>query len=231
MCAHQSRCASDRAEPPGGLVPCDCLADPACRIRVGRQQVLKFSNEGKLLLTVGEWRVAGSSKTHFNLPTDVVVMDDGSFFVSDGYRNSRIVHFNPSGVYLREWGTKGNGPGQFQTPHGITRDRDGNLYVVDRENFRIQKFNSAGRFIRHWPESPDSSRVFDIAVTPSGLIYATRAQAPEAVVILDSDFRQIGHIPVDSTRRFFGHQLHVVGDSVIYLADTGRRRVFKIAKR
>lgn len=164
--------------------------------------MLKFSHEGKLLLTVGEWRVAGSSKTHFNLPTDVVVMDDESFLASDGYRKSRVIHFTPRGVYLREWGTKGNGPGQFQTPHGITPDRNGAVYVADRENFRIQQFNSAGRFIRQWPESPDSSRVFDIAVTPSGLIYPTRAQAPETVVILDSDFRQIDHIPVDSTRRF-----------------------------
>lgn len=198
---------------------------------VGRQQVLKFSNEGRLLLTVGEWRVAGSSRTRFNLPTDVVVMDDGPFFVSDGYRNARIVHFDSGGGYLREWGQKGTGPGQFQTPHGMTRDGSGNLYVADRENFRVQKFNSAGQFMRQWPESPHSSPLFDVAVTPVGLIYAARARAPEAVVILDSDFRQIATIPADSTSRLFGHQLSVVGDSVIYLADTGGRRVVKVVKR
>ena len=198
---------------------------------VGRQQILKFSDKAELLLTVGEWRKAGETRSLFNLPTDVVVNDDGSFFVSDGYRNSRIIQFDSNGVYIREWGEKGSARGQLDTPHGVARDGDGDLYVADRENFRVQKFNAAGQFIRQWPESPDSSLVFDVEVTRSGLVYVALDRSRDAVAILDSGFRPIGRISFDSTSALFGHNLTVVGDSVIYLADTDRRRVVKIAKR
>ncbi|KAI9433767.1 NHL repeat-containing protein [Russula earlei] len=117
---------------------------------VGLHQVFKFSHEGKLLLTLGEARVPGNDKTHFNRPTDVAVAPDGSFYVSDGYRNSRVVKFSPSGQYLFEWGTKGSKPGEFHIPHGICLDEKGNVYVADRENKRIQVFAPSGKFIQQW---------------------------------------------------------------------------------
>ena len=115
---------------------------------VGLQQIFKFSHEGKLLMKLGEARVAGSDPAHFNRPTDVAVADDGSFYVSDGYRNSRVVKFSALGKYLLEWGTKGSKTGEFDLPHSICLDDKGNVYVADRENSRIQIFNSNGKFLK-----------------------------------------------------------------------------------
>src|SRR5690606_40201954 len=79
----------------------------------GLHQVFKYSAEGKKLLTLGEAGVSGSDAGHFNLPTDVAVRPDGSFYVSDGYGNTRVVKFSAEGVYEFEWGSKGDQPGQF----------------------------------------------------------------------------------------------------------------------
>ncbi|MCE2612350.1 peptidyl-alpha-hydroxyglycine alpha-amidating lyase family protein [Flavobacteriaceae bacterium D16] len=117
---------------------------------VALHQIFKFSSEGNLLLTLGEAKVAGNDAEHFNLPTDVAVSDDGSFYVSDGYGNSRVVKFSKDGTYLFEWGKFGNKQGEFNIPHGIDLDKYGNVYVADRENNRIQKFDAQGNFIAVW---------------------------------------------------------------------------------
>ena len=117
---------------------------------VALHQVFKFSADGKLLLKLGEAQIAGNDAEHFNLPTDVAVSDDGSFYVSDGYGNSRVVKFSKDGTYLFEWGKFGNKQGEFNIPHGIDLDRDDNVYVADRENNRIQKFDANGNFIAVW---------------------------------------------------------------------------------
>jgi peptidylamidoglycolate lyase len=119
---------------------------------VGLHQVLKFDHAGRLLLKVGAAGKPGADSLHFNRPTDVAVASDGSFYVSDGYRNSRVVKFSASGQYLFSWGTKGGGEGQFNLPHGLDLDDKGNVYVADRENSRIQVFDSDGRFISEWKD-------------------------------------------------------------------------------
>jgi peptidylamidoglycolate lyase len=115
---------------------------------VGLHQIFKFSHDGELLMELGIPKISGNDSLHFNLPTDVAVAADGSFYVSDGYGNSRVVKFSSSGKYLFEWGTPGKGPGEFDTPHGITLDQSGNVFVADRENNRIQVFDSHGAFIK-----------------------------------------------------------------------------------
>ena len=117
---------------------------------VGLHQIFKFSHDGKLLMKLGEAKIPGNDSLHFNRPTDVAVGKDGSFYVSDGYRNSRVIKFSSSGKYLFEWGKKGTKPGEFNIPHAIDIDAKGNIYVADRQNNRIQKFNADGKFIREW---------------------------------------------------------------------------------
>lgn len=117
---------------------------------VALHQIFKFSSDGNLLLTLGEAKVPGNDAEHFNLPTDITVSNDGSFYVSDGYGNSRVVKFSKEGEYLFEWGTFGNKQGEFNTPHGIDLDNNENVYVADRENNRIQKFDAEGNFITVW---------------------------------------------------------------------------------
>ena len=123
---------------------------------VALQQIFKFSHDGKLLMKLGVAKIAGNDATHFNLPTDVAIADDGSFYVSDGYGNSRVVKFSKEGNYLFEWGKKGDRPGEFNIPHAIDLDSHGNVYVADRENNRIQKFDSTGKFLKEWKNNKAS---------------------------------------------------------------------------
>lgn len=103
---------------------------------VGLHQVFKFSQDGQLLMKLGVAKTSGNDSLPFNLPTDVAIAKDGSFYVSDGYGNSRVEKFSPSGNYLFEWGAFWEKEGQFDTPHGITLDDKGNVYVADREEVR-----------------------------------------------------------------------------------------------
>lgn len=198
---------------------------------VGRHQVFKFSHDGVLLLTVGERRVPGWDSTHFNEPTDVAVSADGSFYVSDGYTNSRIAHFSPTGRLLSEWGTKGDQPGQFQIPHGVALDARGRVYVADRENLRLQIFDTTGTVLRVWPRTPTAGRAYAVAVTPSGYVYLARKDGPEAITIVDGEGREVGMIPTDTSVVGTPHAIAVQGDTVIYVADTFRRQIHKFVRR
>ncbi len=132
---------------------------------VGLHQVFKFSYEGKLLLRLGEAGVAGKDAAHFNKPTDVAVAADGSFYVSDGYGNSRVVKFSASGKYIMEWGKLGTKLGEFDIPHAIDLDKQGNVYVADRENERIQVFTPNGVFIKEWRKD-DWGSICSVAYDP-----------------------------------------------------------------
>ncbi len=116
----------------------------------GLHQVLKFDRQGKLLLTLGTPRQAGATAQTFNRPTDVGFAANGDFFVTDGYGNSRVVKFSAAGKYLLAWGEPGSGPGQFHLPHAVVVDASGWVYVSDRENDRIQIFDSDGKFLKQW---------------------------------------------------------------------------------
>ena len=116
----------------------------------GLHQVFKFNHKGQLLMKLGEAKVSGSDSAHFNKPTDIAVAGDGSFYVSDGYGNSRVIKFSPTGKYLFQWGKKGNKESEFEIPHGICLNKEGNVFVADRENCRIQEFDSNGIFIKQF---------------------------------------------------------------------------------
>ena len=112
-------------------------------------QVLKFSLEGELLLTIGI-REQSYLQEPFNHPADVGTDTSGDIYVADGYGNSAVHKFSPGGDYLLSWGAPGAGPGQFTTPHGIWVDKENTVYVADRENNCIQVFDSKGKFITRW---------------------------------------------------------------------------------
>ena len=134
---------------------------------VGLHQVFKFNKAGKLLLQLGEAGVAGSDRIHFDMPTGVATADDGTFYVSDGYGNSRIMKFSADGKYLSEWGKKADKAGEFNIPHGIALDHNGFVYVADRENNRIQIFSATGGFIKQL--SGNWGAINSVAFDPSGL--------------------------------------------------------------
>lgn len=138
---------------------------------VGLHQVFKFDIDGNLLLSVGEAGVSGADETHFNQPTDVAVAADGSFYVSDGYQNSRVVKFAADGRYLLAWGSFGNAPGEFDVPHSLAVDAQGRVYVADRSNARVQIFDEDGRYLDAWQDRRGLGRPWAIRIGPEGAIY------------------------------------------------------------
>ncbi len=121
-------------------------------VDMGSHILVKCTTDGKVLMTVGTTGVPHPDGSPFNIPTDVAVRPDGVFYVSDGYGNSRVHKFAPDGRLLQSWGEPGDGPGQFNLPHGITVDRLGRVYVADRENSRVQIFTAEGQFLTQWTD-------------------------------------------------------------------------------
>lgn len=116
----------------------------------GLHVVQKYTPEGRLLQTLGTHGEAGEDDTHFNRPTDMAITPSGDIFVTDGYGNRRVVHFDKDGKFVKAWGHYGSEPGQFVLPHAIVLDSQGRLYVADRNSGRIQVFNQEGRFLDQW---------------------------------------------------------------------------------
>jgi len=115
--------------------------------------VFKFSSDGALLMTLGKPGVSGSGPDLFDQPTDVVVAPNGDIFVTDSHRNgknNRVVKFDKTGKFIKEWGHKGSGPGEISEPHTIAMDSQGRLFVGDRENNRIQIFDQDGKLLDIW---------------------------------------------------------------------------------
>jgi len=137
---------------------------------VGTHQVFELSHEGQVLRGFGTAGEPGADATHFNQPTDVAVAPDGTFYVSDGYGNSRVVQFGADGSFVGAWGTPGNGPGQFDTPHSIALDAETRIYVADRGNARIQRFDRSGQFIDQW-QSTELGRPWAVTVAHDGSVY------------------------------------------------------------
>ena len=117
---------------------------------VGRHRVLKTTVDGEVLLELGTPDVSGTDERTFHAPTDIAFAGDGSIYVSDGYGNSRVVHFDPDGGFIRTWGRRGSAPGEFDTPHSVTVAPDGRVLVSDRHNHRIQIFDPDGHYLTEW---------------------------------------------------------------------------------
>ena len=124
------------------------------------QQVFKFNRDGKLLMTLGKAGVNGTDSETFDQPTDVAVAPNGDIFVSDGHVNSRIVKFSKDGKFIKAWGKKGSGPGEFDLPHALAFDSRGRLFVGDRSNSRIQIFDQEGTFLAEWRQFGRPSGIF-----------------------------------------------------------------------
>ena len=121
------------------------------------QQVWKFDQDGKVLLTLGLAGVSGRGTDRFDQPTEVAVAPNGDVFVADGHGreatdNARIMKFDRTGKFVKTWGRKGTAPGEFDCPHTLAFDSRGRLFVGDRQNNRIQIFDQNGTFISEWKQ-------------------------------------------------------------------------------
>jgi DNA-binding beta-propeller fold protein YncE len=114
--------------------------------------VEKFTPEGKMLVRLGirDWATPLLRRGPFNMPTGLATGPDGSLFISDGYANYLVHKFTSEGELLKTWGGPGTGPSEFALPHNIGVDRHGMVYVCDRENRRVQIFDSEGEYVTEW---------------------------------------------------------------------------------
>ncbi len=143
------------------------------------QVVVKFSPDGKVLMTLGKPGVAGDGQDTFNAPSDVLVAPNGDIFVGDGHggkTNARIVKFSHDGKFIKAWGTKGTGQGEFSYPHGLAMDSAGRLFVADRENNRIQIFDQDGKFLAEWKQFGRPSGVY---IGNNDMLYVSDSQSSE----------------------------------------------------
>src|SRR5580700_3918021 len=150
----------------------------------GSDMVIKFDPEGRVLMVFGRKQEASDEGTEplkhvkpplppvdglFRQVTDVTWDAAGNTSISDGYVNSRVAKVDKDGTWLKSWGEPGSGPGQFNVPHSIASDAQGNIYVADRGNRRIQVFDGDGKFLRQFtidvPVEPNAHGPIGIRMT------------------------------------------------------------------
>ncbi len=182
---------------------------------IQKQQVKKFRPDGTVVLTLGKYGVRdGTTPDTFNQPTDVIVAGpNDDVFVSDGYgglcpsklpgcekgapvTTMRVVKFNKDGKFLKTWGRRGTGPGEFRVPHSITADSRGRIYVADRcgrtseppcTDGRLQIFDGEGTFLTQWtpPGAGGKFNPFGVRVDNDDRLYVLDGEARK-VWILDT---------------------------------------------
>lgn len=140
---------------------------------IGHHVVHRLTPDGQVKMTLGTADASGCDENHLNQPTDVAIAPDGHAFVTDGYGNQRVVHFDEKGRFVAAWGRAdnkaGSQPGEFSTPHMIVIDSKGRLYVADRSNARIQVFDRDGNVLDVWR---DLIVPWGLWITPNDEIWA-----------------------------------------------------------
>ena len=153
----------------------------------GSDMIIKFNPQGRVVMVFGRKQEASDEGTGplkhpkpplppvdgmFRQVTDVAWDSAGDTYISDGYINSRIAKVDKDGNWLMSWGEPGDQPGQFNTPHSIATDAQGNVYVADRGNRRIQVFDGNGKMLRQItidvPVDPNARPAIGNKPTPSG---------------------------------------------------------------
>lgn len=184
-----------------------------------------------------DYRTIKHAGPPFHYPTNVAVAANGEFFIADGYGNARIHKFSSAGELLLSWGEPGDGPSQFHVPHGIAIDSQGILYVADRENSRIQRFDAAGVFIDQWA---DIARPCQVYVDTDNVVYVaelgyragmwpgTEAPTPDATGGRVSIFSATGELlsrwgggesPGAPGDFFAPHDICVDSEGTVYVAE------------
>jgi sugar lactone lactonase YvrE len=157
---------------------------PAQPAKLVGHQVIKFSPDGKVLLTIGKAGVAGNPPDALTEPNDVVTAPNGDIFVAEGHSGqnagatpdtvARISKFTKDGKFVKSWGKFGTGPGEFKTPHSLALDSRGRLFVADRGNVRLQLFDQDGKFLT---ETKDFSRISGLYITKDDTLYAADSES------------------------------------------------------
>ena len=179
---------------------------------------------------------------------------DGNIYITDGYVNSRVAKYDKNGDWVKSWGEKGTGPGQFRLPHAIVIDRNNNVYVADRSNRRIQVFDTDGKFQRMFTidvppapgthavygETPTGAKLTAISGSPNSLcitpgpnqvLFVGELTFPGRLFKVSLDGKVLGVIGKSGRqlKQFSGiHQLACPSETEVYGAETANWRVQKL---
>jgi streptogramin lyase len=196
------------------------------------QLVLKLDRDGKLLMTLGTANEGGlwdegSGARYFDQPNETALDSQGNLYVVQGHGQGepRVLKFAPDGSFIKQWGSRGSEPGQFAVAHSIKIDPQDRLYVADRENQRIQIFDTEGEFLEQWTYD---AMVCALYLHDDGSFWMTSGFDGELARIDPANGKLIGALgsPGAGTGQFGeAHFLTVDGEHNIFVADVVNRRV------
>ena len=184
----------------------------------GNHLVLKLSPSGSVMLVLGRINTPAEADWLFNKPADIAFGKNGEIYVADGYGNSRVIKFDRDGNYMTSWGKYGTAPGEFNLPHSVAVDREGRVYVGDRENQRIQIFDADGHFLKEWK---GIGFPYGLVITADQHVWMTDG-GYDRIVELNQDgkilgaFGEPGHKPGQMA---WAHFMAMGPDQTIYVAD------------
>jgi len=210
---------------------------------------IKFSPNGRILMTLGKPGVSGDGPDLFGEPNAVVEGANGDLFVADGHNarkgNARIVKLTKDGKFIKEWGGHGSAPGQFEVPHALALDSQGRLFVGDRANKRIQIFDQDGKFLDQWRQFGSPSAIF---IDRNDVMYVSDSQSEYTDPSVDRynpgfehgvhigsarNGMVTGFIPMPTSPNHGNAAEGIVADATgnIYIAETIIQGVWKYAKK
>ena len=206
--------------------------DPERRIWIVHEtahQIFVLSNDGKeLLKTFGERNVSGTDQAHFGLPQDVGFLPDGRVLIADGYENSRVMVLDADWNYLTEFGSAGEGPGQFQVVHSIAMAPGGRILVADRDNDRVQIFSDSD--YAYMDEIYVGALALDILVSGNRVFVSDVGPPRLRQFDLDGNPVYTWSAPGEDSPHWIRemHSIGVDSDGNLYAADNQNGRIQKL---
>jgi len=184
----------------------------------------KFDPDGKLIMTIGTPGQPGAKEGDpFNRPTDLAISSAGDLFISDGYGNSRMHKYTADGKHVLSWGELGTGPGQFDLSHCVRIDRYDRLWVCDRNNRRIQFFDTEGRYLDEWGGLLQPNQVW--FAPDEDVVYITELDGKISIYTFDrvllAQWGKVGKEPSDAPGYFVGgpHGICMDAEGSLYVGE------------
>jgi streptogramin lyase len=197
------------------------VVDGTSKSKVKGDTIRKFSPDGKLLLTMGTPGVTGDGPYVYSGVSDVLQAPDGSIFVADGHdpdSNSRVIKYDRNGKFILQFGQRGTGPTDFNPPHGLAMDKEGRLYIADRGNRAVKRFDQNGKLLDVWTQFGAPSGVFidknDILYVADSTDRTGSGFTPGIRMAKVSDGKIFGNIPWPEQGTIEG--VAVADDGTIY---------------
>jgi DNA-binding beta-propeller fold protein YncE len=205
---------------------------------VNGHTVMKMNRNGDVLLTLGtrgqagNWDEAAGTRLLYE-PADIAFAQNGDVFIVQGHGRGegRVLRFNKSGTFIKSWGGKGSAPGQFDQPHSILVTAQQQVLVADRENHRVQVFDTDGKFIKAWAFN---GLPCGLLVGPDRQLYLATGFSGQ-ILRLNADGKAVAMMGQPGPGPALGnfgeaHYMAIAPNSDIYVADTINAKLHRFVK-